>query len=181
MEREKTMDDQTMYLSVGYFKDEESAETIRGTIESMHRAANIDLVDVAMVTKSEDGKLHVKESRELTAGKGARRGAIILGIFGLIYPPSFIASVIAGGGIGAIAGRIRDTGIKKAEMRKVTDKLEPGMAAVVVLANEASQKMIVDTLDELGGQVESHQLGGETAADVAALAGETSAPTAEAE
>lgn len=171
------MADEAIYLSVGYYKDEESADTIRNTIESMYRAANIDLVDVAMLTKSEDGKLHAKESRELTTRKGARRGAIIMGIFGLIYPPSFIASVIAGGGIGAIAGRIRDTGIKKAEMRKVADQLQPGDAAVVVLANESSQTLIVDTLDQLGGRVESHELGGETSADVASLARETSATT----
>lgn len=165
----------TINMSVGHFKDEDSAKQILDTLESMHSAGTISLVDMAMLTKSDDGKLHVHETRELTAGKGARRGAIITGIVGLIYPPSFIISALAGGGIGALAGRIRDTGIKKEQVQRVADELGPSMAAVVTLYKSNSRDLVEDTLNKLGGELDSHDLGPETSADVAALADEHSA------
>jgi uncharacterized membrane protein len=162
----------SIQMSVGFYKDPEEARLILDTLESMHKAATIDLVDMAMLTKADDGKLHVAETRELTAAKGSLRGAIVMGVVGLIYPPSLIASVLAGGGIGAIAGRIRDTGIKKDQIQRVADDLKPGMAAVVALYKTTSHELVDDTLKQLGGELESHVLGAETAADVEAIAQE---------
>ncbi len=163
---------ETINFTVGFYDDTESSKVILDTLQSMHKATTIDIVDMAMLTKSDDGKLKVEETRELTAGKGARRGALVLGVVGLIYPPSLIASVIAGGGIGALAGRIRDTGIKKEQIQRIADELEPGKAAVVVLSKAGSRELVEDTLERLEGQLESHELGPETSADVDALAQE---------
>lgn len=164
---------EAVHLTVGYYEDIESAKLILHTLEAMDNASTISLVDVAMMTKEEDGKLKVHETEELTTGKGARRGAVIMGVVGLIFPPSFIASVLVGGGIGALAGRIRDTGIKKDQMQNVAEHLQPGMAAIVALSDEASVKQIENTAVAAGGRLESHELGEETSADVVALASES--------
>ena len=120
-------------LMASVYKDEDAAKTILDALQRMHRASNITLADAAMVTKDADGKLHIKETREVTAAKGAKRGAVVTGVMGLIFPPTLIVSVLAGGVIGGAWGRLRDTGIKTGAMKDLGSSLEPGNAAVLVL------------------------------------------------
>ena len=96
-------------LMAAVYKDEEGAKTVLDTLEMMHSASNITLADAAIVMKDDDGKLKIKETREVTAAKGAKRGAVVTGVLGLIFPPALIASVLAGGVIGGAWGRLRDT------------------------------------------------------------------------
>ena len=120
-------------LLAAVYPNEEHAKTTLDMLVAMHKAVTITLIDAAMVTKDESGKMHVAETAELTTRKGARRGAIVAGVFGLIFPPSLIASVLVGGGVGALAGKLRDTGIKADQVKDIADKIEPGKAAVIAL------------------------------------------------
>jgi len=164
--------DKSVHLMAGVYADRERAKVILDMLESMHREGTITLVDAAMLTKNEKGKLEVEETAELTGRDGARRGAIILGVVGLIYPPSLIATVIAGGGIGAIAGKLRDTGIKKGQMRDIAAKLDGDQAAVMALAESASVLAIEQSLKGYEGELLTQELGPELSADVAALSQE---------
>jgi uncharacterized membrane protein len=128
----------TVQLLAATYPDLEHARVTFDMLQKMHRAANIDLVDSALVRKDEKGKIRIEETTELTTGKGARRGAIITGVFGLIYPPSLLGSALVGGAVGAISGRLRDTGIKNPRLKEIADQLEPGKAAVVALAEDWS-------------------------------------------
>ena len=130
----------SVQLLAAVYPDRSHAETIFDMLHEMHRATTINLVDSAMITKNEDGKIKIEETKELTTRKGARRGAIITGVFGLIYPPSLLGSVLVGGAIGAIAGRLRDTGIKHPRLREIADGLEPGQAAVIALTDEGRRQ-----------------------------------------
>jgi uncharacterized membrane protein len=164
--------DKNVHLMAGVYDGRERAKVILDMLESMHREGTITLVDAAMLTKNEKGKLEVEETAELTGRDGARRGAIILGIVGLIYPPSLIATVIAGGGIGALAGKLRDTGIKKDQMREIAKKLDGDEAAVMALAEAESVVAIEVALKGYEGELITQELGPELSADVAALSQE---------
>jgi uncharacterized membrane protein len=138
------------------YPDQEHANTILETLQKMHRASNITLTDAALVTKDEQGKIHIDETKEVTTGKGAKRGAIIAGIFGVIYPPSLIASVAAGGGIGALWGKLRDTGIKTGDMKEITENLKPGQVALITLATPESVPPIERAMDGWEGYIVRH-------------------------
>lgn len=162
-------------LVASVYTDEKGAKTILDTLQKMHRAANITLADAAMVTKDGDGRLHIKETREVTAGKGARRGALITGVLGLIYPPSLMASALAGGLIGGAWGRLRDTGIKTGAMKDLGSTLEPGNAAVVALAEPQFVEPIVRAMEAYPGKFLRHGFSAEEAAQIedAAAASDT--------
>jgi uncharacterized membrane protein len=119
----------------------------------MHRAVRITLVDSALITRDKEGKIKIEETTELTARKGARRGAIITGVLGLIYPPSLIGSVLVGGAIGALTGRARDTGIKHPQLQEIADRLEPGKAAVIALVEEESTAKAQQALEGYEGSL----------------------------
>jgi len=131
----------------------EQGETILKMIQDMSQAQNIKIGDSALVMKTEEGKIEVKETKELTGRKGARRGAIILGTIGLIFPPSFIASIVVGGGFGALAGKLRDTGIKSDELEQFAQNLEPGHVAVLVLTDSGSVTKVTNSLQGYDGMI----------------------------
>jgi uncharacterized membrane protein len=138
------------------YPDQEHANTILETLNKMHRASNITLVDAALVTKDEDGTVHIHETKEVTTGKGAKRGVIVAGIFGLIYPPSLIVSVLAGGGVGGLWGKLRDTGIKTGDMKEIAENLKPGSVALIVLAEPPSVPQIERAMEAWEGHMVRH-------------------------
>ena len=166
----------SVQLMAGVYTDHDRGKVILDTLQAMHHENTITLIDAALLTKTDDGKLKVEETAELTGKKGARRGAAILGVIGLVFPPSFIASVLVGGGVGAVAGKLRDTGIKKNDMRQIAEQLEPGKSAVMALSEAESVPRIEGALQGYEGQLLSQELGTETATDVIEIA-ETPPPS----
>jgi uncharacterized membrane protein len=124
------------------------------------------------VTKGADGKLQIHETREVTTKKGAKRGAIAAGVFGLIFPPSIIASAVLGGAIGAAWGKLRDTGIKSKAIEELGQKLTPGKAAVLVLADDESAPATERSLKGWDGEVVTHAFSAEQSAAIASAAGD---------
>jgi len=143
-------------LMAAVYAAPERAETILNMLQSMHRANNITLADAAMVTRDQEGKLHVKETHEVTAGKGAKRGAIAAGVLGLIFPPSIIASALIGGAAGAAWGKLRDTGIKTGSMNEIAESLQPGQAMVFALSEPAFVPEIERAMEGWDGHLVRH-------------------------
>jgi len=135
-------------------------------LQGMHRATKITLVDAAILTKDADGKLHVTETHEVSGKQGAKRGAIAAGIFGVIFPPSLIASAVVGGAAGAAWGKLRDTGIKSSSIKELGEELEPGKAAVVTLVEQESVPAVELALQGYDGQLVRHAFNASEAAAI---------------
>jgi uncharacterized membrane protein len=131
------MAEKTGSLVAAVYTSEDRASVMLDTIQQMHNATTITIIDAAAINKDADGKVHIKETKELTTGKGARRGALVTGLVGLVFPPSLIASVVVGGGIGALMGKLKDSGIKHDSMKEIANQIGDGQSAVVVLAEDA--------------------------------------------
>jgi uncharacterized membrane protein len=162
MEGVSTMSESVQMLAAVY-PDRAHAEVILDMLERMHHANTITLLDAALVTKDDQGKITTEETKELTTRKGAKRGALIAGAFGLIFPPSLIGSVIAGGAIGALAGRFRDTGIKNDQMHELADRLDSGKAALIALAEGDSVMKVKQALVGYEGTLVNEVIDEETA------------------
>jgi uncharacterized membrane protein len=132
------MSDKNITLMAAKYPDQEHAQTILSMIESMHQARTIDLKDAVMATKEADGKIKLHETTDVTTRKGLKRGLIAGGILGAIFPPSLLVTAALGGGIGAIWGKIKDSGVKHADLKALGDSLTPGQAALIVLVSNES-------------------------------------------
>jgi uncharacterized membrane protein len=85
-----------------------------------------------------DGKAKFVESKDWGAG----RGALLGGAIGIIGGP---LGIIAGGSIGALAAKLRDSGFKNDQLEQLGKSLGPNSSAVVVeIASDA-----VDTAKQL--------------------------------
>ena len=140
-------------LLAAKYPDADHAKTILDMLESMHRATNIDLGDAVMLTKEPDGKIKTHETTDVTSRKGARRGLIAGAVLGAIYPPSLIVTALGGGGIGALWGKAKDSGVKHDDIKELADSLTPGQAALIVLVSDKSAEDTQRALGSYDGEV----------------------------
>jgi uncharacterized membrane protein len=166
-----------LQLIAAVYLDQERATTILDMLEQMHRANTITVVDLASVEKGEDGKLKIVETREVTAKKGAKRGAIAAGIFGLIFPPSLIASALVGAAVGGAWGKLRDTGLKSSSIEELGQSLEPGKAAVIVLVPPESVQATERALQGYDGQLVTHTFSAAESEQIQAASSEAATPS----
>ena len=157
---------ETLQLMAAVYPSRDQATTIFDTLSRMHRNGTISLADAAIATKAADGKVHMEETDELTTREGARRGALAAAVVGLIFPPSLIGSLLAGGAIGGLIGKLRDTGIKNAELAGIVDGLTPGKSAVIALAEGEWVVQVQGALQGYEGTLITHVLNEDEVKDI---------------
>ncbi|PWI19944.1 hypothetical protein DI272_41600 [Streptomyces sp. Act143] len=126
------------------FSDREKAEAVLRLSQQLSRQELLDLEDAALAWRTQDGKIHVKQSFSPT-GAGAAGGALWGSLFGLIFlMPVFGAAV--GAATGAVAGKLTDVGINDAFIKEIAGTLEPGRAAVFALVRRSTPDRVRDAL-----------------------------------
>lgn len=109
-----------------------------GTSDGATRAATSVLgaygdkvVNTAVIHVKADGTPHFVETKDWGPG----RGALLGGTIGLIGGP---LGVLAGGGIGALASKLRDMGFKNAQLHALGESLAQNESVVIFeIATEA--------------------------------------------
>jgi uncharacterized membrane protein len=147
------MSKKNVVLLAAKYPDADHAKTILDMLESMHHATNIDLDDAVMITKEADGKIKTDETTDVTTRKGAKRGLIAGAVLGVIYPPSLLVTALAGGGIGALWGKAKDSGVKHDDIKDLADSLTVGQAALIVLVSQSSAEATQRALGSYEGEV----------------------------
>ncbi len=106
-----------------------------------------NVTDVALVYKNDKGRVKIRQTSDMTAGKGVWRGALV-GALASIFVGPFVGMTAVGGAAGAVYGKLRDKGIHDKLMKLAGDQLEANGAAVFVLADD-------DVADRLEKKVNS--------------------------
>ena len=95
---------------------------------------DVEIVDTAFAHKSEDGKISLQQTGDITAEQGAVGGTVVAALAGAIVAGSKnIYSGLAGGSFGALYGHLRDTGVNDNYMKDLARKLEPGKTILFIL------------------------------------------------
>jgi uncharacterized membrane protein len=92
-----------------------------------------------------DGSAKFVESKDWGAG----RGALLGGAIGIIGGP---LGILAGGGIGALAAKLRDSGFKNDQLEQLGKTLAPGSSAVVVEIAADAVPTAQALIEPLGGK-----------------------------
>lgn len=117
------------------YEDVPTAQEVAKNVAEQVKQHNIELEDIAIVERKEDGK--VKLHQASMAGIGAASGALWGGLIGLIFfMPLF--GMALGAASGAIGGSMADHGVDDAFMKKLGEELTPGKAALILLISKVS-------------------------------------------
>ncbi|MGD9713297.1 MAG: DUF1269 domain-containing protein, partial [Thermomicrobiales bacterium] len=65
-------------------------------------------------------------------------------------------SVLVGGGVGGLWGKLRDTGIKTGDMKQIAEEQKPGEVALIVLTEPESVPTIEHEMEGLGHYIVHH-------------------------
>ena len=130
--------------------NEERGEFVLESLRTAVAAERVTLDDLALVTKDEKGEVHIQQTKDVTTGKGARRGLLVGALVGLAAPPLLGAAAV-GGGIGALWGKFRDRGIDDDLMKRVGGMIAEGQAVVFALGDNASIDAVNGRVREVGG------------------------------
>lgn len=130
----------------------------------------VGLAGLAVVRVDADGKRHVDTPSRIV-GSSAASGAIWGWIFGLLFLVPGVG-LLVGGALGALTGKLASSGIDRAFQQRVSDLLEPGRAAVVIMARKITEDRFAAAMSEFGGTIlktslseaDEHELASELAA-----------------
>ena len=104
-----------------------------------------EVEDAALVYKNDKGRVKIRQTTDVTAGKCAARGALLGAAIGIFAGP-MVGLAAAGAAGGGLVAKLGDRGVDNKMMKLAGEELEAGHAAVFVMAEDAKA-------DEIAGKV----------------------------
>ena len=134
-----------------------SFETLGGAnlaVEKLHKMEKAGLLDVentVAVSKNAWDKLDVKQAGDVSTGEGAKIGALVGGVVGLIFPPSLLASAALGAAIGGITAKLRGEQLSGDDIKAMAESMAPGTSLLVAVmepqwADEVEAALVPDAV-----------------------------------
>ena len=117
-------------------------------IKDLHAAGAVGTYDASVVTKDDDGKVHVNKDETATR-HGAWGGAAVGALVGIIFPPSLVVGAAVGATVGGVSGHLWK-GMSRADVKEFGDVIDAGQAALVVVG----ESTIEDALNKAGLKAE---------------------------
>jgi uncharacterized membrane protein len=133
------------------YPDVNTAEEVMGTLVRLQVDRSIELEDAVIVTRQDDGKVKLHQARS-TTGAGAAGGAMWGGLIGLLFLAPLLGMAV-GAASGALTGKMTDVGVDDSFLKELGERLEPGMAAVIVLVHRSTPDKVLPEVSRYGGTV----------------------------
>src|SRR6476620_7513300 len=151
-------------LVVAVFEDQRTAWNAVVRAAEVSAQGQTGLHDACLVVREPDGKVHKRDTHDISPAKAGWYGGAwgLLGGAILGFP---LAIAAAGAGFGIFAARRRDLGITDEFEREVAHRLNPGTSAAVVLVDEEHAAQIEGAAQSRGAWTKTVTL-----ADAQALA-----------
>ena len=166
-------------LVVVAFDDENTAFKVRDKLVHLEKEHLIDLEDLVVVVRQQDGKVNIQQSHDLVAG-GALSGSFWGLLIGLIFFMPLFGLAI-GAISGALAGKLSDYGVDDKFIKQVGEQVKPGGSAVFLLIKKITPDKVLAQMGEFKGHVIKTSLTQENEDKVREAFGErVQAPSAEA-
>ncbi len=138
----------------------EQAASILKYIEKKAKKAGVKLEDAVIVYKTKSGDVKVKQTKDITLGKGAGRGAFWGLLIGILFGGP-LGGVLGGLGIGAIYGRLVDHGVDDKFIQDVGGALKPSTSALLILIREEDYDGAIAYLKTFDSKIYEADLGEE--------------------
>jgi uncharacterized membrane protein len=156
------------FIVVRYPKPD-TAEAALAMVMDMAKDKILQLKDAVAITKTEDGKIKLHQTKDDPASKGFLKGGAIGILFALLFGP---AGWIAAGALLGTAFAMFDRGIKDQLLKELGEKMTPEQSALAILIEDADWKLVNQRIADrnFNGELVVSELVEEHMAQVEALA-----------
>jgi uncharacterized membrane protein len=150
-----------MFVFAGAYDSADEAQADFAAIKDAKAAGWIGKYQSAVFTKDADGKVQVLNTDSTTRTTGAKWGAAVGAVAGLIFPAGLLAGLAWGTGLGAVAGNI-GKGWGAGDIKDLGAALEPGEAGVILVA-QATPDVAVDNILKSASKTEKKAIDADAA------------------
>lgn len=140
-------------LNVITFDDPMRAQELLLAMTRLASHGHLQLQDAVFVTKTEEGRVRVHETSDLTPGEGALSGGFWGLLFGtlLLGPAGGLAVGAASAGTGALMGKLIDAGVHDDFVAQIKAEVEPGRTALILLTEGGDATRVEAELERFAG------------------------------
>jgi uncharacterized membrane protein len=164
-----------MELVGAVFDDTNGAQQTLEFIRDLHHRDVLKVKHAAVLVKDADGKITIDEQGDLEAGGGAKAGAVVGGVVGLLTGGiGLLAAPLAGAAIGAVGAKVVDRGFSNTFLKSLAERLQPGKSGLLVVVQDDWVVSVRESLAGRSGVILQHEL---TDRLVAELTGEATPPS----
>jgi uncharacterized membrane protein len=123
-------------LFVAQFADTAAASQAYDQLRELETTTTLAIDGVVVARRELDGKVHLEELTEHSTRTGLGWGLVGGIALAALFPPSLLAGAVAGGTVGAAAGKIRNL-VRRSEVEKqLEDALQPGTSGILALVED---------------------------------------------
>ena len=133
-----------VFIYIGTYPSEVDARADYDVVKGLHDTGAVGTYDAAVITKDENGKVHVDKD-ETTTRHGAWGGAAVGALVGILFPPSLIGSAVVGAAIGAVSGHLWK-GMSRTDVKEFGETIDAGEAALVIVG----ETTVEDAIEKAG-------------------------------
>ncbi len=137
-------------LVVISFPEEQLAFEMRAALAKMQKEYLLEMEDVVVVTRDEQGKVKLHQATNLTT-MGAVGGGFWGMLIGMIFLNPLLGAAV-GAGAGALSGKFTDIGINDQFMKDLSEQLQPNCSAIFVLVRKATADKVLEGLAQFKGK-----------------------------
>lgn len=150
--------DTPVQIVVAAFNDDAGASVALTDLKQARDARLIEIEAAAVLRKDDKGKLHVKETADMSGRKGATLGGVAGAAIGLLAGPALVVPAAVGALIGGLAARARDSGFSNSGLEKIGESLTPGSSALIAVVKHAWVDRLKEELAREGAEMLTEQL-----------------------
>lgn len=147
------MKDMSDLIVVG-FDDTEKADRALTKMVSLSKEHLVELEDAVIVVRNNEGKVHIKQSVNLTA-LGATSGLVTGGLWGALVGLLFLNPLAGfaiggalGAGTGALSGSLSDYGIDDDFIKSLSETIPNNSSALFVLLRKFQPEKVLKELED---------------------------------
>ena len=129
-----------VFIYIGTYASEVDARADYDVVKDLHAAGAVGTFDAAVITKDENGKIHINKD-ETTTRHGAWGGAAAGALVGILFPPSIIGTAIVGAAVGGVSGHLWK-GMSRTDVKEFGEAIDSGEAALVIVGESTIEDAI---------------------------------------
>jgi uncharacterized membrane protein len=124
----------------------------------------VTIEDAAVAVKGEDGQVRIRQTLESAMKAGTVATGGLWGVLiGFLFGGPLLGALV-GAGVSWLMGRRIDIGIDNDFIQQVSDELQPGRSALLLLVKDTPIDTLAETLNAHGGRLHHTTLSDEAAA-----------------
>ena len=152
------MSKKAVFIYAATYSGEGDALADYDALLDLHETGRVGTYDVAAITKSADGKVHVRKHEKPTQ-HGAWGGILVGALVGVLFPAAVVSvatvagAAAVGGALGGLGGHFSE-GMSRGDAKELGDLLEAGQAGLIVIGDAAAKEDLDKALTRAQASVE---------------------------